>query len=137
MEKKLKIRVSSNKDILAKIQKVLDEVQKKAIVRTMTASKIVDLAIKTGVIIARKFWFLPSTHQNGIIFKFGYENFPNAYLKRGSPEGTIITFEIKRGIIYLIGIAREWCVGNEYKISFTNDLAVSEIKNKLIERINK
>ena len=84
-----------------KIAAVLETVQKRAKVRTITTEQVLDLP---GTLY--RFYGVPKSRMNGLklIIDFNAQNFPNAY--KYTPESTIINVEFSATKCYLTSVER-------------------------------
>ena len=110
-----------------KIAAVLETVQKRAKVRTITTEQVLDLPERL-----REFYGIPKKYLKGlrVCVDFNAQDFPNAY--KYTPESTVINIEFSETKCYLTDAAREQC-RKESEFIYSYELP-EEMQKALLKR---
>ena len=101
----MKINLNDHK----KVYEALETANKGAKVRTLNWNQVADYAKESEQRLASA--CIPLKDRIGARAVIGYEKFPNAYYKHGSPFGTIATLERGKSTWFLVGVSRTFCDG--------------------------
>lgn len=124
----MKINLSNHK----RIYLTLDSANKGAKVRTLNWNALLQYSYDCEHRLASA--SIAVKDRIGARAVVGYEKFPNAYYKHGSPFGTIATLERGKSAWFLVGVSRTSCDGRN-KLYLT-DRQKEIIAKKAIEQFD-
>lgn len=129
------MKIKLTEENKSKIESILNEVQKRSKVRTITFDNIMNSAIKA---ISRINYLLPANAQKDIkaVIDSNAEDFPNAY--KGQPESTIVSIQKFSSGWFLVDVKRCYTHSKNQETCFMNvtDEQKAVIANRMLQYKN-